>query len=380
MPWLGWGKRGLNGLPTIGEAFESRGYRTGAFSANRIYFTGNVGLGRGFMHFEDYFDSIGDAFVRTQFGREFARLYMNRSEKSRFTRAFRRLGLGAWLDKDSEGSGDRGGIFGIRKRASEVDRETLAWVAHDRRHPFFALLNYLDVHFAYGGPAGYPRPEWGSGSTIDEYDAGVKYTDDAIGQLLGGLDRLGVLANTIVVITSDHGESLGDHGLSFHGAALYWELVHVPLIISCPARIPAGVRVGQPVANAQLAKTVLDLSGAHEDPFPGISLASAWKANQKDAVNWPPVVSELPETNTVVPADRRMQGKIPISADGWMRSVITPEWQWITHEKLGNQLYRWNLDPAEMKDLSRAPEGRAAIGDLERVLSNRYQKVSVPGS
>ncbi|MBO0911459.1 MAG: sulfatase-like hydrolase/transferase, partial [Acidobacteria bacterium] len=154
MPWFGWGKRGLNGLPTIGEAFESQGYRTGAFSANRIYFTRNVGLGRGFMHFEDYFDTIGDAFVRTRFGREFARLYMNRSQKSWFTRAFRRLGLGGWLDKDSEGSGDTGGIFGIRKRAGEVNRETLAWVAADRRHPFFAFLNYLDVHFGYGGPPG----------------------------------------------------------------------------------------------------------------------------------------------------------------------------------------------------------------------------------
>ncbi|MBO0912288.1 MAG: sulfatase-like hydrolase/transferase, partial [Acidobacteria bacterium] len=265
---------------------------------------------------------------------------------------------------------------GIRKRAGEVNRETLAWVAADRRHPFFAFLNYLDVHFGYGGPPGYPKPAWDHGSTIDEYDAGVKYTDEAIGQLLDGLKGLGVLANTIVVITSDHGESLGDHGLSFHGAALYWELVHVPLVISCPARIPAGIRVAQPVANAQLAKTVLDLAGARQDSFPGISLASAWKANQRGAANWPPVVSELPETNTIVPADLGMQGKIPIARDGWMQSVITPEWQWIVHEKLGNQLYRWNLDPGETRDLSATPEGRAAIKDLERELSNRYQNAA----
>lgn len=67
MPWLGWGNSGLNGLPTLGEALQKQGYRTGAFSANRIYFTSNVGLGRGFIHFEDYFDSVGDCFVRTQF-------------------------------------------------------------------------------------------------------------------------------------------------------------------------------------------------------------------------------------------------------------------------------------------------------------------------
>ena len=132
-----------------------------------------MGLGRGFIHFEDYFDSIGDSFVRTQFGREFARLYMNRSPKSKFTRAFQYFGLGSWLDKDSEGSGDYGGIYGIRKRADEVNRETLRWVARDKQRPFFAFLNYLDVHFGYGGPAGYPKPAWDHGSTIDEYDAGV---------------------------------------------------------------------------------------------------------------------------------------------------------------------------------------------------------------
>jgi len=379
MPWLGWGKQGLNGVRTLAEAFENEGYRTGAFSANRIYFTSNVGLGRGFIHFEDYFDSIGDAFVRTQFGREFARLYMNRSEKSGFTRAFRRLGLGDWLDKDSEGSGDTGGIFGIRKRAREVNRETLAWAARDRRHPFFAFLNYLDVHFAYGGPRGDPKPEWDRGSTVDEYDAGIQYTDRSIGELLGGLDRLGMLANTIVVITSDHGESLGDHGLSFHGAALYWELVHVPLVLACPGRIPAGIRVFQPVANAQIAKTVMELSGARENPFPGISLVSAWRTNPNEPGGWPPVVSELPETNTIAPADRAMQGRIPTAYDGWMQSVITPEWQWITHEKRGDQIYRWSLDPGETRDLSRTPEGRAAIGDLERQ-SARYQKVSGAGS
>ena len=380
MPWLGWGKQGLNGLPTLGEAFKKEGYRTGAFSANRIYFTSNVGLGRGFIHFADYFHTIGDAFVRTQFGREFARLFMNRSEKSWFTRTFRHLGLGAWLDKDSEGSGDYGGIFGIRKRAREVNRETLAWVARDRGRPFFAFLNYLDVHFGYGGPPGYPKPAWDRGSTIDEYDAGVKYADDSIGQLLDGLNRLGALANTIVVITSDHGEALGDHGLSFHGAALYWELVHVPLVISCPGRIPAGIRVPQPVSNAQLAKTVIDLAGADENPFPGGSLASAWKANEKEPENWPPVISELPQTNTIAPADRAMGGEIPIAIDGWMLSVITPEWQWIIHEKRGSRLYRWRLDPAEMKDLGTTPEGRAAIRNLQRELPNLYRKVPVSGS
>jgi arylsulfatase A-like enzyme len=360
MPWLGWGNRGLNGLPTIGAELQKLGYRTGAFSANRIYFTSNVGLGRGFLHFDDYFDGVGDCFVRTEFGREFAREYMNRSKKSKFTRAFERLGLGSWLDKDSEGSGDYGGVYGIRKRADEVNRESLRWIARDRQHPFFAFLNYLDVHFGYGGPAGYPKPAWDQGSVVDEYDAGIKYTDDYIGQLLRGLDDLGLLKNTIIVLTSDHGEALGDHGLSYHGAALYWELVHVPLIISWPGHIPEGVRVEQPVGNAAIAATIGDLVGLKQNPWPG-ALTPVWTGGTRD---WPNVVSELPKTNTIVSADRAMQGKIPIATDGWMKSVVSPQWQLIVHEKYGNQLYAWRSDPHESRDLANTPEGRAAIAAL----------------
>jgi arylsulfatase A-like enzyme len=362
MPWLGWGKSGLNALPTLGEALQKHGYRTGAFSANRIYFTSNVGLGRGFIHFEDYFDGVGDSFLRTQFGREFARLYMNRSQKSKITRAFRYVGLGSWLDKDSEGSGDYGGIYGIRKRADEVNRETLRWVAHEQKRPFMAFLNYLDVHFAYGGPAGYPKPAWDRGTTIDEYDTGIKYTDDFIGRLLHELDRLGVLKNTIVIITSDHGEALGDHGLSFHGAALYWDLVHVPLIISWPGHVPEGVRVEQPITNAAIANTVLSVINSKQNLFPGPTLSSLWR--QSAPKTWPNPVSELPQTNTIVAADRAMQGKIPIATDGSMNSVISPQWQLIHHEKYGDEIYAWKTDPAESNNLINTPSGRGGAAAL----------------
>ena len=368
MPWLGWGASGLNGLPTLGEALQKQGYRTGAFSANRIYFTSNVGLGRGFIHFEDYFDGVGDSFVRTQLGREFARLYMNRSSKSKFTRAFQSLGLSSWLDKDSEGSGDYGGIYGIRKRADEVNRETLRWIARDNQQPFFAFLNYLDVHFGYGGPAGYPKLAWDHGTTIDEYDAGVKYTDDFIGQLLNGLDSLGVLKNTIVIITSDHGEALGDHGLSFHGAALYSDLVRVPLVICWPGHLPSGIRVAQPVSNAAIANTVLSLIGAKQNQFPGPSLTALWApAPPKD---WPNPISELPQTNTIVAADRAIQGKIPLATDGWMGSVVSPQWQLIRHQKYGDQIFDWKSDPAESANLVNTPTGRAAAAALAADLSH----------
>jgi len=362
MPWLGWGNRALNGLPTLGEALQQRGYRTGAFSANRIYFTSNVGLGRGFLHFEDYFDSVGDAFVRTEFGREFARLYLNRSAKSKFTRFFRWAGLSNWLDKDSEGSGEYGGAFGVRKRADALNNEALRWIERDQRHPFFRFLTYLDVHYSYGGPAGYPKPAWDHGTTIDEYDAGLKYEDDYIGRLLAGLDQRGILNNTVLIITSDHGESLGDHGLSYHGAALYWELLRVPLIFSWPGHIPEGMRIALPVGNEAIAATILQMLGGRHSDFPGTPLSELWHTASRDQAisTFPNVVSELPQTNTIVKEDRVMQGKEPLATDGPMHSLISSQWHLISHQKYGDQLYHWKSDPAELKDLINTPDGQVA--------------------
>ena len=358
MPWWGWRKNGLGGFPTLGEVLKHRGYRTGAFSANRVYFTRNVGLGRGFIHFEDYFDSVGDSFVRTLYGREFARLYLNRTEKSKVTRALRYMRLESWLDKDSEGSGDFGGAYGVRKRASAVNQELLQWIDRDRRHPFFAFLNYLDVHYSYGGPRGYPKPDWDRETTIDEYDAGLKYVDDYIGRLLRELEQRGLARNTIVIITSDHGESLGAHGLTYHGAALYRELIQVPLIISYPPQIPSGLRVKPPVSNTAIAATIMDLLGAGDQAvFPGPSLSALWKSPKVQS--WPDPISELAKTDIIVPSDRVVEGKIPIATNGWMRSLVTPQWHLIAHEKFGYQLYNWADDPDESRNLIGTSEGRA---------------------
>jgi arylsulfatase A-like enzyme len=363
IPWLGWGDSALNGLPTLGDALQQRGYRTAALSANSVYFTSNVGLGRGFIHFEDYFENAGDAFVRTEFGREFSRRYMNRSPRSAFTRGFRALGLGSWLDKDSEGSGIYGGAFGVRKRADEVNNETLRWIHRDSKRPFFAFLNYFDVHYAYGGPKNYPRPAWDHGTTVDSYDAGLHYADDGFGRLLQRLDELGILKNTIVILTSDHGESLGDHGLHYHGAALYREDVRVPLIISYPGHVPNGVRIEQPVSTASIAATVMDLVGKRGNFFPGPSLGEFWQ-DPAAVQKWPDAIAELPQTNNLTPDDRAMQEKEPIASNGSMRSVFTARWQLIQHDKWPDQIYDWKADPQESKNLIDTPQGRAARDEI----------------
>jgi arylsulfatase A-like enzyme len=371
-PWLGWGDKGLGGFPTVGEALEQKGYRTGAFSANRTYFTASLGFGRGFQHFEDYFHSPADAFVRTLYGREFARIYMKRSEHSLVKRVLRKLGL--TFDQDAEGSGSYGGAFGIRKHANIVNQEILEWVDRDSRRPFFAFLNYFDVHDPYGGPRAYSKPSWPQQTDVDAYDDGVKYVDDYLGRLIDELRNRGLTKETLVVITSDHGEALGQHHLRTHGKALYWESIHVPLVIWYPDHVPAGVKVATPITNAAIPATIMNLLGiGAQSMFPASSLSTLWQNG--NALGWPEPLSEVARNAISDKEDQLARIAVPTASTGAMKSLVTPEWQLITHETMGDQLYDWAVDPAESNDLIHAPEGKATVSALKSRMADLVRSI-----
>ena len=376
MPLLGSEAFSPNGFPTLGEALMQKGYRTGAFSGNRTFFTQDLGFGRGFVHFEDYFHSPADMFVRTLYGREFARIYLNRSDKSKVKRALRFLGMDSLLDKDSEGSGKYGGAQGVRKRADVVNQEVLRWIDKDGKRPFLAFLNYFDVHYPYGGPPTYPKPAWDHAGNIGQYDAGVKYADDALGRLMQGLDHRGLSKNTLVIVTADHGESLGQHGLSYHGQALYWELIHVPLVIRYPGHVPAGVRADVPVTNSTIPATVMELLGQGEGKtFPGPSLSAFWKTPASEP-NSPDVLSEVAEHNIITDESKAIGKLVATTADGPMKSVVTTRWHLIVHKELGDQLYDWVHDPGEVNNLIYTQLGQ----QVTRELSARLQGLMARGS
>jgi arylsulfatase A-like enzyme len=361
-PWLGWGNKGMGGFPTLGEALQHKGYRTAAFSANRTYFSRDLGFGRGFVHFEDYFQSPSDAFVRTLYGREFARIYLKRSEHSLVKRTLRMLGFTSLLDQDAEGSGSYGGAFGVRKRADVVNQEVVDWIDRDRQRPFFAFLNYFDVHDPYGGPRAYPNPRWPQQNDVDAYDNGVKYVDDFIGRLMEELRRRGLASNTLVIITSDHGEALGQHHLRTHGKALYREQIHVPLVVWYPGHVPAGVTVTTPVTNAAIASTIMDVMGAPKT-FQPSSLSTLWQTG--GVPNWPDPLSELARNGISDKEDQAARRLVLTSSTGAMKSLVTTRWQLITHETMGDQLYDWVLDPAESDNSAATPQGQATVGDLK---------------
>jgi arylsulfatase A-like enzyme len=367
-PWLGWKNSAFRGLPTLGEALERKGYRTGAFSANRTYFSSSLGFGRGFQHFEDYFHSPADDFVRTLYGREFARMYLKRSDKSLAKRLLRSVGFTSLLDQDAEGSGSFGGAFGVRKRADVVNDEVLKWVDRDRHRPFLAFLNYFDVHDPYGGDPSYAKPGWAQHDQTDKYDDGVKYVDDYIGRLMWALEERGLAKHTLVVITADHGESLGQHGVDTHGAALYWELIHVPLVIWYPGHVPAGVRIAQPVSNTAIPATVMDFVGdTVGEEFPKPPLTDLWRIPQ-EFTTWPNPLAELAQDKYLTKLAGSADPSVPTAVSGAMRSVVTPKWQLITHDKFGNQLFDWVHDAGETHNLNLTPEERQTAADLALAL------------
>ncbi|HEX6852414.1 MAG TPA: sulfatase-like hydrolase/transferase [Candidatus Polarisedimenticolaceae bacterium] len=154
--------------------------------------------------------------------------------------------------------GGRDQVYEAERRALDVNKRVAAWLSArpDPKRKFFLWVHYYDPHDPYDAPELADRKLPGEG-----YDREVAYMDAAIGDLLGRLERAGVLESAIVMAVSDHGEALGEHGERTHGVFLYEPVVHVPWIVRAPGLVDAGARVKGPVELVDLAPTVLDLVG-----------------------------------------------------------------------------------------------------------------------
>src|SRR5437867_8420840 len=187
------------------------------------------------------------------------------------------------------------------KSDSDASRKAVQWLRRRERKdaPFFLWVRYNAPHWPYEAPApytemfdpGYKGPhtfnvEAGPGvergdlifgktrlktreveHAVAHYDGEVACADQATGELLGALESMGLLARTLVVLTADHGESLGEHDYFFeHGAYLYEPTVRVPLIISYPPSVPAGKTVTAQARTIDIVPTVLDVAGIPVPP------------------------------------------------------------------------------------------------------------------
>jgi len=159
------------------------------------------------------------------------------------------------------------------------------WDASGRRRPFFLFLHMWDVHYDYTPPSPYDRlfdPDYAGTITGEDfersphiypqmdprdiehlvalYDGEIRYTDHYIGEILALLADLGVEDDTIVLLTSDHGDEFFEHGNKGHRKALYDETLLVPLVIRYPERITPGTVVPRQVRLMDIAPTLLSLA------------------------------------------------------------------------------------------------------------------------
>ena len=128
------------------------------------------------------------------------------------------------------------------RTAQDVTRAAKAFVDEHADEPFFLFLNYYDPHFPYAPPPEYlrrfwdgPPPEQQSWEwTLAQYDAEIQYTDFHFGVLLDHLKERGLYEDMWILVTSDHGELMGEHGCAGHGDSLSEEEIHIPLIVKGP--------------------------------------------------------------------------------------------------------------------------------------------------
>src|SRR5207237_4666917 len=201
---------------------------------NQRYAGYETGLDRGFIHYEDYLVSLGQVLRSTWFGQTTMLSGALRAHSAREAwRAVRSLNL--WVDGNRD--------FDPRI-APNVTDAFLRWHADGARaseppRPWFAFLNYFDAHTPLDPPAPFDTMFSSKRTTRDLYDGAIRYLDTEVDRLLRELRRRGALDNTIVIVTADHGELLGEHKLEGHSHNLYLQSLHVPLVFRFPRRVPA---------------------------------------------------------------------------------------------------------------------------------------------
>jgi arylsulfatase A-like enzyme len=371
--------------PMLAEYLGSRGYETAGFVANTSYCSYDAGLHRGFAHYQDYpVDLAHLRPFRTAILGEFA------------WNAATWLAISSQMDRHSPVL--RWLLAPDRKDAGAINDEFLGWLSHrsDRERPYFAFLNYYDAHAPYLPPEG-TRFRFGPGPQtlvdffilverwreidklrltqkyidliLDSYENCLAYLDWRLGRLFAELQQRGELKRTIVIVTADHGEELGDHDLFEHGQSLYRPETRVPLLFMLPSGAHAGDVVRQTVSLRDLPATVVNLAGlADGSPFPGRSLARYWDNSHAGATTTTAdsdgALSELPEPNPIEPSRDRSP-----AITGPLVALAHDDYVYIRNERDGQQyLFNNRDDPRELVDHANDPAMQPILQRLSRRL------------
>ena len=221
------------GQTSLAEIVKEAGYRTAA-AIGSFPLTQQFGISQGFDFFDDHLnapfeDVFGDRIIPKR------RLYFD------------------------------------ERPAGQVNEALLPWLEENGDHPFFLWAHYFDPHFPH-----QPPPPYDQLYAHDLYAGEIAYSDESLGILIDTLKRLGVYDRTVIVVTSDHGESRGEHNEATHSLLAYNSTLHIPLVIKPPTGVPVGQRVASRVGLIDVFPTLLDwLDLSVPDGIQGRTLAPA---------------------------------------------------------------------------------------------------------
>ena len=261
----------------------------------------------------------------------------------------------------------------------EVNGRLLPWLEAHAGEPFFLFVHYWDPHIPYNmpgafrgrfdqragdlesrtAPDGYDYvPGWGLADrpprsteelSVDLYDDEVFYADHCVGLVREKLEALGLLDDTAIILTSDHGEDLDLHGIWGH-ASLHETTVAVPLIIRDPQHLPAGVRIKGFVQHADHVPTILEYFPEQQRP-------------EFDRVTTAGHMPEIPASfdggslRALVRGQRQAPDEIIVES-GEHRACIAPPWKLIWYkDERRSELFHLVNDPLELHDRAREEKG-----------------------
>ncbi len=191
--------------PTLASVLQQHGYATGAVIGSAVL-DSRFGLNRGFDFYYDHFD--------------FSRL-------------------------------DEANLDAMERPGDQVTNVALDWLGKRGSKPFFLWVHLYDPHYPY-----HPPEPFAAEYKNKPYDGEIAFADAQVGRLTAYLKSNGLYRNTMVVLTGDHGESLGEHGEQTHGFFIYNATLHVPVIVHVPGQ-GAAKTSSEPVSLVDLMPTVL---------------------------------------------------------------------------------------------------------------------------
>lgn len=275
--------------PTLAECFFSAGYETVAVS-NNTWISPEFG-------FSDGFETFRKNWQYQQTNTDFGSVARRENGLSRIVESAKLLLDGNPVNNALNAAY---GLFQHHRAEDDGARRTNKWVdkwtsSRDPSQPFFLFVNYFEPHLPYKPPSEYVRQYLPEGTTLQEarsvsqdaigyilndiemsdhdfevlkslYQAELAYLDDEINNLKTTLQNVGEWENTVVIITGDHGENIGEHGLMDHQYCLYNTLLHIPLTISGGSFQDGGTR-NEIIQTVDLPLTLLDEANINASQF-----------------------------------------------------------------------------------------------------------------